>query len=108
MKERGILFSGPMVRALLDGSKTQTRRILKGPAWDSVEPSDKYPDEWVPWHNGESYHSLECPYGVGGDRLYVKETWAAPHDCDAVKPTEMPGGTRIHYRATWEGPSGLA
>jgi hypothetical protein len=53
MKERPILFSAPMVRSLLDGCKTQTRRIVKR-------------------------HVLvtECPYGWVGDRLWVRETFA--------------------------------
>jgi hypothetical protein len=53
MKERPILFSGPMVAAILDGRKTQTRRIIKPQPRTDV-----------------------CPYGVPGDRLWVKETWA--------------------------------
>ncbi len=67
MKERPILFSAPMVRALLDGSKTQTRRIVK-PQPVMYEPgqcvgvSDMIND------------SLVCPYGQPGNRLWVRET----------------------------------
>jgi hypothetical protein len=57
MSERPILFSGPMVRALLEGRKTQTRRIVKG-----------HPHVLPPLNIG-------CPYGVPGDRLWVRETW---------------------------------
>jgi hypothetical protein len=60
VKERGILFSAPMVRALLDGRKTQTRRIVK----ERHLPSD------------ENEYGRACPYGVPGDRLWVRETWA--------------------------------
>lgn len=55
MTERPILFSAPMIRALLDGKKTQTRRVPWSPQHDG----------WVP-----------CPYGGPGDRLWVKETFA--------------------------------
>lgn len=83
MKERPILFSGPMVRAILDGSKTQTRRVL------SPQPDS---DGWVeygklPSSAGSAYIGnatsggictrVVCPYGRPGDRLWVRETWAA-------------------------------
>lgn len=73
MKERPILFSGPMVRAILDGRKTQTRRIVKpqptklaGPNFDglwsdAIDPVVRY---------------FACPYGQPGDRLWVRETFA--------------------------------
>lgn len=70
MKERPILFSAPMVRAILDGSKTQTRRVAKGvAAVHSVtgEPLAKL-DSAGP--------RVSCPYGQPGDRLWVRETWA--------------------------------
>ena len=71
MKERPILFSGPMVKAILDGSKTQTRRGVKQdreglldckptPAWDAF------------------WQCVACPYGKPGDRLWVRETWQGP------------------------------
>lgn len=64
-----------MVRALLDGTKTQTRRAVKSQA-DSIEPHDGYPGEWLPWKDGERQASILCPYGIVGDRLWVRETWA--------------------------------
>ena len=57
MKERPILFNGEMVRAVLAGQKTQTRRIIKG------RPSKTQQD------------ALFCPYGHPGDRLWVRETF---------------------------------
>ena len=92
MKERPILFSAPMVRALLAGTKTQTRRIVK--ARDL---------EWMDVHQGlrEPDNAERCPYGQpGGDRLYVRETWAAPHAYDHLPPRLIPQDARIHYAAT--------
>ena len=83
MKERPILFSAPMVRALLDGSKTQTRRVVKPqPEWDG---------KWFQWggHKPNSKYGAcagnslsttfwmldACPYGKPGDRLWVRETF---------------------------------
>lgn len=67
-KEIPILFSTPMVQAILDGRKTMTRRVIKFPkgwvpldnAWDWVALQDFYPK----WH---------CPYGKHGDLLWVRE-----------------------------------
>lgn len=71
MKERPILFSGPMVRALLAGQKTQTRRIVK-----EVHCKDSgvtlAPCEIAGEVNGGDYRL--CPYGAFGGRLWVRET----------------------------------
>lgn len=61
MKERPILFSAPMVRAILDGRKTQTRRYLTSDTNFTCAELTK----------------LKCRYGVPGDRLWVRETWCA-------------------------------
>ena len=79
MKERPILFSAPMVRATLEGRKTQTRRVCK--------PMNKWVDQEcreVRTVNGEPFHFLKgatapiekllCPYGQPGDKLWVRET----------------------------------
>lgn len=76
MKERPILFSGPMVRALLDGTKTQTRRIVKGErAARGLESG---------WHlkpygflTNQQFAKAACPYGQPGERLWVRETFKA-------------------------------
>lgn len=86
MKERPILFSGPMVRAILNGTKTQTRRAVKGvfrheyrippgPLWcDSIkDPEDGHPVRLDLANNVD--HA--CPYGQPGDRLWVRETHLA-------------------------------
>jgi hypothetical protein len=94
-KTRPILFSGPMVRAILEGRKTQTRRIVN-PKWVCVD--------WEYVSIGDRCHThASHAYGIPGDRLWVRETWAAPHAYDAHKPREIPpNGCSIHYAATEE------
>lgn len=70
MKERPILFSAPMVRALLGGSKTQTRRVVK------PQPTMYEPGQCVGVSDMIN-DSLICPYGQPGDRLWVRETHRA-------------------------------
>lgn len=94
VKERPILFSGPMVRALLAGKKTQTRRIVKPqPHKDQIEP--QYPAIelvngdpievnavrfWEYAGDATNYSNLVySPYGRVGERLWVRETWSPDH-----------------------------
>ena len=90
MKERPILFSAPMVRAILEGRKTVTRRAVKHqpdvPVTDAI-PRRNYPHGpatadwyWRPQHghlNGVPSNgwNFKCPYGQPGERLWVRETW---------------------------------
>jgi hypothetical protein len=85
MKERPILFSGPMVRAILEGHKTMTRRVMKT-QYVNVDKLDRYTEEMQLRH---------CPYGQLGDRLWVRETWA-PHDDLAVQSRDE---GMIYFRA---------
>jgi hypothetical protein len=104
MKERPILFSGPMVNAILENRKTQTRRVVnidhvalfRSP---SIQFFQQRVEDWVP--DGELWDAVDglcdvlgrvrCPYGQPGDRLWVRETW---------KPyTEETGDCGIRYRA---------
>lgn len=89
MKERPILFSGPMVRAILDGRKTQTRRIMK-PQVVVAKNKHGYETHSWNWHAPNSKHGAfcggekslntfvapSCPHGKPGDRLWVRETAA--------------------------------
>jgi hypothetical protein len=68
-KERGILFSSEMIRALLVNWKTQTRRIVK--RTDSELPLD-YHDGMFWFADGDTFE-MTCPYGQVGDRLWVRE-----------------------------------
>lgn len=72
MKERPILFSAPMVRAILDGTKTQTRRVAKRTANGHIKETGGHRR----WHIADFDAYLACPYGQPGDRLWVRETWA--------------------------------
>lgn len=71
MKERPILFQAEMVRAILNGSKTQTRRIAK--LTDAAHV--KEPGKHRRWHPADPEARLACPYGQPGDQLWVRETW---------------------------------
>lgn len=98
VKEHPILFKGEMVQAILDGRKTQTRRVIK-------LADGRLPDESdIPAHYGNEiltyimdfsktypfWKQLDCPYGKPGDRLWVRETWGYscgvygnPPECNA-------------------------
>ena len=82
MKERPILFSAPMVRAILDGKKTQTRRVVKlydgnhankAGCFRRALPGER--GEWVQYCAAGAWTEVRCPYGAPGDRLWVRETW---------------------------------
>jgi hypothetical protein len=87
MTERPILFSGPMVRAILEGRKTQTRRVIKRlngrGEISEFGPSTTRGYEWHfrdkrgLWNDVDTQYILDrCPYGKFGDRLWVRETIA--------------------------------
>jgi hypothetical protein len=100
MKTRPILFSGAMVRALLAGTKTQTRRVMKPqPVW-VAEPN-------VPFAtvDADPKGIIACPYGQPGDRLWVRENFSGPHcmdaahGCAAVPPGKWGVSSNIWYWA---------
>ena len=86
-KERPILFSGPMVRAIFDGRKTQTRRAIKT---GGIPYDEFWAEQWL--------RKGKCPFGTPGDRLWVRETWAQPF-------AEGGGSNGVIYRA--DGPEYL-
>lgn len=82
MKLRPIIFSGPMVRAILDGRKTQTRRIVTLREFDrSGTPGYDWTfrDREARWHDfrDADFLARKCPFGAVGDGLWVRETWGA-------------------------------
>jgi len=110
MKERPILFSAPMVRAILSGTKTQTRRVVK--------PQPLSVDGGVPFGNAPKWAHAEpgcavmrCPYGKRGDRLWVRETWqhheggnvydAAGCVADSFEPETVYKASSPNYHGPW-------
>ena len=94
MKERPILFSAPMVRAILEGRKSQTRRVVKDTGLYAIED-----------HHGAETAMRErrnlatrCPYGQPGDRLWVRETFQ-PLFADGVEN---------HWETDWKTGKGYA
>jgi len=130
--ERPILFSAPMVRAILSGQKTVTRRVIKHqpdvPVTDAI-PRRDYPHGpatinwyWRPRHghlNGVPSHGwyFKCPYGQPGDRLWVRESHAQVFEVDipegrpvgpigtAGSPGRPDWKSRYVYRADGEMPN---
>lgn len=86
-RERPILFSAPMILALLAGTKTQTRRVCK------LDYRSAMPDDEL--------RSLLacCPYGKPGDRLWVREAWGACDYFDNTAPRDLPRFAAIKYFA---------
>lgn len=103
MTERPILFSAPMVRAILDGTKTQTRRVMTNhPGGEWVHDgfgriTSKHPKQgrfglFVQRGLGTDFPECDivpCPYGQPGDRLWVREHWRAPASCDHLPPRSI-------------------
>lgn len=120
-KAKPILFSGPMVRAILDGKKTQTRRVVQPiklheeygkPIWDQAWLDDSYgriPCLKVQFDHhgdteGQTTHRHWAEYDPG-DMLYVRETWRAGIEWDDTKPSEIDplcGGNQIRYECDGE------
>jgi hypothetical protein len=104
-KARPILFSGPMVRALLGGHKTQTRRVVKPSVKgctvgaytggrNGTQPVNVQED-------GDPWDDIPSPYGKPGDLLWVRETWAEVGTMDpgylvyrATYPSDVPRGVQ--------------
>ncbi|AHZ95049.1 hypothetical protein QIT82_gp17 [Pseudomonas phage psageK9] len=97
-KERPILFSAPMMRAILEGRKTVTRRVCKPqPSANAhTKSADGSPmTSW--WETGKDI--VRCPYGQPGERLWVREAWQADAQVNAIAPRELSHGEPIQYPA---------
>jgi len=124
VKERPIPFNGEMVRAVLEGRKTQTRRVINPRGKHLIEAVTN--DKNIPFvifgcncdecrSNNDHMFGMNCPYGQPGDRLWVKETWADIADQkqkardtaarwpygDVTLPED--DGVNLYYKADHEG-----
>ena len=108
IKERPIIMQADMVRAVLEGRKTQTRRVVKPQPqiglqdywlWEGGKPLEDagYGARYIHSERHAVVRAMEqcCPYGRVGDRLWVREAWA--HQRDA---TNCPDDGGVLYRAT--------
>lgn len=101
VKERPILFSGEMVCTILDGRKTQTRRVITPQPKDGLEVRYNADNGHVLYGPEYLRSFVKCPYGVVGDRLWVRETfgclgngmrvYAADADTDGTVPYLITG-----------------
>ncbi len=91
MKARPILFSGAMVRALLEGRKTQTRRLLKNPEYYGCPTGDCPHDHQRECNEAMQENLVECPYGKPGDLLWVRESYQLDGNIDHLPPSECEG-----------------
>ena len=107
MRERPILFSGPMVRAILEGRKTQTRRALQlDSSWRKLIVLGHHKNRFGALFGKQEPHVrldqfVPCPYGQPGDRLWVREAWAVHPEtgsllyrADDIAPTPID----IHWK----------
>jgi hypothetical protein len=101
MKEHPIIFSGEMVRAILEGRKTQTRRVIK-PEPEYVLEGENFPDGSVDC--GYVWEFPKCPYDSPGDVLYVRETWATQPYLDGCSPRDLSRvESYLFWKATYDG-----
>ena len=116
--ERPLLFSAEMVRAILDGRKTQTRRVMKvQPYPDSIVTVEHYHPTVINrhgdmqpgpeifgahWDDGE--YGCRSPYGAPGDMLWVREAWRAWSQYDDWPPSRLPPGVDVQYIADASAP----
>lgn len=101
MKVTPMLFKDEMVRAIVDGRKTQTRREM------NVQPCRKpnllmlgnsLTAMWMNKHE-DGNEVLKCPYGKPGDLIYIKETHAFSRLFDLMPPRDVPVGSDVYYKA---------
>lgn len=97
MTQRGMIFNAEMVRAILDGRKTQTRRPIKWKQTRFTEIGEREDGGYWPWSE-DAEHACDfwhpCPFGAVGDRIWVRETFCPVDD------TQYGGEKWVDYRAT--------
>lgn len=109
VRERPILFSGPMVRAILEGRKTQTRRVVT-PQPLGGDRVERFSNGWFVGQlrdSENSFRPLHCPFGQPGDRLWVRETFVdmrmpdRARDLGVLYAADCPPGTPAGVKGGW-------
>ena len=96
MEERPILFNSEMIKAILDGRKTMTRRAIKPqPLWVG-DPCTPFKTK-----DADPKGVIECPYGIPGDQLWVRETWCVHSNYDSIKPLDLPDRQYLQNGVTY-------
>jgi hypothetical protein len=93
MRERPIIFNGEMVRAILAGTKTQTRRVLK------PQPELVIQNGVLSFKGCAATSHVLSPYGQHGDRLWVREAWRTVREADDMPPRDTSYANRFWYEA---------
>lgn len=109
MREKPIIFNTKMVRAILEGRKNQTRRVIDNKIATRIETFDDNKDLYIHHKECPNYCDYACggvwqtdlendtvmgsPYGQPGDRLWVRETWS--YGCDDFETNRK----KVHYKA---------
>lgn len=103
-KERPVLFNSEMVRAILGGKKTQTRRVIK-PQPESASYWTEFEGAFYPNTRAATPAGLVCPYGIPKDRLWVRETWQpmCEHEECYGANLRTGAGLYVNYRADGRG-----
>ncbi len=97
MREKPILFNGEMIRAILEGRKTQTRRAVKRELDSRGLRYCNPATGWEDWHG----NPIKCPYGDSGDQLWVRETWAVHKKYDSLSARLAYGDEeQIYYKTS--------
>lgn len=108
-RERPILFSGSMVRAILEGRKTQTRRVISP---QPIRSTCAGQEMWGHKDLGGDFGAhvfgacaaklLRCPYGAAGDRLWVRESFNLVNPLAGCELNGRPENDGVRYKATWD------
>ncbi|WP_236233240.1 hypothetical protein [Pseudomonas tohonis] len=101
MRERPMIFCGYSVRSILADLKWATRRVVKGIDPDRLgETMTRAQWQQVNREMPEAFGATDfCPYGQPGDRLWVREAWAADAQLDSIPPRDLSQGEPILYQA---------
>lgn len=108
MADKPIIFSPPMVRAILEGRKTQTRRVVRTQPPGAPKGAAVSKNGWLTYFTGPSGSEYAsggaCRYGKPGDLLWVRERWCERIEFDDFSPRDIPhsAGASVWYFATDE------